>query len=200
MKESLIISIFVIFIYIFLFMNKNNLVLVKSSNNGHNVLVNNDSFKNVSANLLSSIISNMYKLRNHLIENKEQFKDPELKDSIELLEKNLNESRTKIYENPPTSKYTSYSVNKGEEVAFCLKSKNKNQLGQYPMHQLNLLMYVAIHEMAHIGCHEIGHTELFKKIFEFYTQEAMKIGVYKYENYDENPVEYCGMVLSSTIV
>lgn len=174
-------------------MNKKNLVLMEASNSGFKFLVHNDKFKKESANLLSEIITRMYKLRNHLVRNKDNF--PEFEDSITLLEKNLKEERTNIYENAPTSEYTSYSVNKGEEVVFCLKSKKTGEL-----HKINLLMYVAIHEMAHIGCHEIGHTNLFKNIFEFYTKESIKIGIYKYDDYDTNPVEYCGMVLSSSII
>lgn len=174
-------------------MNKKNLVLMEASNSGFKFLVHNDKFKKESANLLSEIITRMYKLRNHLVRNKDNF--PEFKDSISLLETNLSEKRTNIYENAPTSEYTSYSVNKGEEVVFCLKSKKTGEL-----HKINLLMYVAIHEMAHIGCHEIGHTNLFKNIFEFYTKESIKIGIYKYDDYDTNPVEYCGMVLSSSII
>ena len=195
MKESLIISILIIFIYMFLFMNKNKLVLMEASDSGKKFLVHDDKLKKKAANLLSDIITNMYKLRNHLISIIDKVNDKELKDSIKLLEKNLCDSRTNIYENSPKSEYTSYSVNKGEEVVFCLKSKKTGNL-----HTINLLMYVAIHEMAHIGCHEIGHTDLFKKIFEFYTKESIKIGIYKYEDYDSNPVEYCGMVLSSSII
>ncbi len=193
MKESLIISALIVFIYIFLFSNKNNLVLMESNNSGTKFLVHNDKQKKESAALLSRIITNMYKLKNHLVSNKNKF--PEFKDSIELLNENFYEARTKIYENPPTSDFTSYSVNKGEEIAFCLKSKKNGNL-----HKLNLIMYVALHELAHVGCHEIGHTELFKDIFAFYTREAIKLGIYKYEDYDSNPVEYCGMVLSSSII
>lgn len=193
MKESIIIAIFVLFIYMFFTLNKKSLVLMEASNSGFKFLVHNDKFKKESANILSEIITRMYKLRNHLVNNKDDF--PDFKDSISLLEQNLNQERTNIYENSPNSDYTSYSVNKGEEVVFCLKSKKTGKL-----HKINLLMYVAIHEMAHIGCHEIGHTDLFKKIFEFYAKEAIKIGIYQYEDYDSNPVEYCGMVLSSTII
>jgi len=193
MKESLILSILIIFIYMFLFSNKNKLVLTEAGNTGEKFLVFNDKKKKESANLLNLMIKNIYKLKKHLIENKHKF--PDFKDSIELLQKNLNKSRTRIFENPPTSDYTSYSVNKGEELAFCLRSKKNGKL-----HNINLLMYVALHELAHVGCHEIGHTQLFKEIFEFYTKEAIKIGIYKYEDYDSNPVEYCGMVLSSSIL
>ena len=62
------------------------------------------------------------------------------------------------------------------------------------------MMYVGIHEMAHIACPEIGHGDLFKKIFKKLTEEAIKIGIYKKIDYSSQPTEYCGMILSSSIV
>ena len=114
---------------------------------------------------------------------------------IKQLKENLSESRTVVYETDPESNLTSFSVNKGEELSFCLKSKKSNQL-----HDINLLMYVAIHEMAHIACPEIGHGDLFKKIFRKLAEEAIKIGIYKKVNFSEIPTEYCGMILSSSII
>ena len=73
---------------------------------------------------------------------------------------NFNPNRTKIYETSLTSNYTSYSINKGEELSFCLRSKSTGKL-----HDINLLMYVAVHELAHTACPETGHTPLFNKIF-----------------------------------
>lgn len=192
MKETFIICMLVIFIYIFLTMNSNKFVLIEASN-GQKVRVNDEIDQQGSANLLAEIIVRIYKLRNYLKNNKDKY--PNQIDCIELLEKNLNEDRTQIYENSTSSDYTSYSVNKGEEIVFCLRSKKTNKL-----HDINLMMYVAIHEMAHIGCFEIGHTKLFKEIFAFYLKIAIELDIYKYDNYDENPVEYCGMILSSTII
>lgn len=192
MKETFIICMLVIFIYIFLTMNSNKFVLIEASD-GQKVRVNDEIDQQGSANLLAEIIVRIYKLRNYLKNNKDKY--PNQIDCIDLLEKNLNEDRTQIYENSTSSDYTSYSVNKGEEVVFCLRSKKTNKL-----HDINLMMYVAIHEMAHIGCFEIGHTKLFKEIFAFYLKIAIELDIYKYDNYDENPVEYCGMILSSTII
>ena len=115
--------------------------------------------------------------------------------SINLLTNNLTSKRTSIYENDPNSNLTSFSVNKGEEMAFCLKSKKNGNF-----HEINLLMYVAIHEMAHVACPEVGHGDLFKKIFQFLVLRAMEIGIYNKEDYGQHPVEYCGMMLSSSIV
>jgi len=191
MKESLLISITIVLIYIFLFINNTNLKLIES--NGNHVLVRALPDCKLSADLLLLLIKDMYKLRNYLVENISKF--PEFTDSINLLKRNFNQQRTLIYENSPDSEYTSYSVNKGEEFVFCLKCKKTGEL-----HSLNLLMYVAVHEMAHAGCHEIGHTPLFNKIFRFYLNQAMEIGLYKYEDYSSNPVNYCGLNLYTNIL
>ena len=61
-------------------------------------------------------------------------------------------------------------------------------------------MYVAIHELAHIGCPEIGHTPLFNKIFRFLLNIGIEIGVYKHEKYRQTRPEYCGMTLNTNIV
>ena len=61
-------------------------------------------------------------------------------------------------------------------------------------------MYVAIHEMAHMACPETGHGDLFKRVFLFLTEKAIDMELYIKINYEINNVEYCGMILSSSIV
>lgn len=192
MKESILISAILIFIYIFLFINRNNVIYVESKS-GSKFLVHKDSLKKEKAEMLGEIVEKMFILKNHLVMNSDKFL--EYKEYIKQLDDNFTQSRTVIYETDPDSNLTSYSVNKGEELSICLKSKKTGKL-----HTINLLMYVVIHEMAHFACPEIGHGELFKKIFRKFTQEAIKIGIYKIENFESNPIEYCGMVLSSSIV
>jgi hypothetical protein len=103
--------------------------------------------------------------------------------------------KTSIYETDPNSNYTSYSVNKGDELAFCLRCKETHKL-----HDINTLMYVGIHEISHIACPEIGHGDLFKEIFKHFCLEAINIGVYRDEDYSVNPIKYCGMNLNSSIL
>jgi predicted metal-dependent hydrolase len=192
-EEICMISFVVVLIYVMYRIRKNKLTIVEASDNGMKLMVYNDKNKRKSADILAEIIKRMFILRHTLIKEKDNY--PEYKQYIELLEENLTEDRTKIYENDPNSDLTSFSVNKGEELAFCLKSKRTGE-----MHEINLLIYVALHEMAHIACPEIGHGDLFKKIFKFLTLKAMEIGVYQKMDYNQSPVEYCGMVLSSSIV
>ena len=193
-NESILISIIIIFIYILYIIKKNRLTLVQVNNN-IKFMVYNDKNKIESAKLLGTLVDKMYKLRNNLINNKKNKEYEEYEEYINLLEKNLNYERTYIYENIPDSNLTSYTINKGEELAFCLKSKITNKF-----HNINLLMYVAIHEMAHIACPDSGHNDLFKKIFMFFTTEAINMGLYTKVDYQNNNVEYCGMTLSSSIV
>ena len=192
MKESIIISILIIIIYIFLISNKTNLLLIET--NGNHVLVRNDTPNiNTSAELLGNVITRLYILRDTMVENKLSY--PSYDSYIVLMSNNFNKTRTIIYENSTDSPYTSYSVNKGEEIVFCLRCKVTKEL-----HSLNLLMYVAIHELAHTACPEIGHPPLFNKIFKFLLEHAVSLDLYYYENYNKNPVEYCGMKLYTNIL
>lgn len=192
MKETILITIIVIIIYLFLFHNKKNVVLIEGSDK-NKYLVYNDKQKEVSAVLLGDVVQNMFKLRDYLYNNIDKY--PEYTNYIKQLHTNLNKDRSLIYENDPNSKLTSFSINKGEEIGFCLKSKKTGNI-----HDINLIMYVALHEMAHIACPEIGHSDLFKKIFKLLTEVAIEINIYKLENYESNPIEYCGMMLSSNIL
>jgi len=79
----------------------------------------------------------------------------------------------------PTSEYTAYSENKGEKLAFCTTTTKKGDTLIDP----NTLMYVAIHELAHIATKSIGHTQEFWQNFKFLLQNAVKIKIY-------NPVDY----------
>jgi len=109
------------------------------------------------------------------------------KDLVKRLVAGYNPQR--IVETLPTSEFTAYSENKGEKIAFCLnKEKNGKKLID-----INTLTFVAIHELAHVSCKSIGHTEEFWSNFKFLLVEAKKINVYKPVDYSKNPKKYCGM-------
>ena len=65
----------------------------------------------------------------------------------------------------------SYTINK-QKVYLCLKDEK----GEY--YEDNMLIYVALHELAHVLCDEIGHTDKFKRIFEELLVDAEKKGIY----------------------
>jgi predicted metal-dependent hydrolase len=192
MKETIFISIIIIFIYIFLFLNYNNVSYIKASNGGQ-FLIHKDNDKQLKADLLGKVVNNLYLLKDHMVFNIKKF--PEHEEYINQLSTQFNKDRTIIYETDPSSSLTSYSINKGEEISFCLRSKKTKQL-----HDINLIMYVAIHELSHIACPVIGHGPIFKMIFKKLLEEAIILGIYTHVDYSINPIEYCGMMLTSSII
>ena len=55
---------------------------------------------------------------------------------------------------------------------LCLKDE-KNQY-----YETNMLIYVLLHEISHVICDEVGHTEKFGKIFDELLEEAKKMNIY----------------------
>jgi hypothetical protein len=147
--------------------------------------------KNDAAVMLGKIRKNIFVLRDYLINNIGAYK--EYKPYIEQFNERIND--VNIIENSINSSYTSYTVNKGDEIALCLRSKYSNAI-----HDINLLMYVVIHELAHVACPEQNHTELFKDIFRFLLGVSSNIGIYNVVAYDIDPHEYCGLTIYENIL
>jgi predicted metal-dependent hydrolase len=188
----IILCIILLIIFLYLRREYNDITYVKSDIDGQLYLVRNLLDKQQSANLLATIKKNMFKLANYLNDNKDKFKD--FISYIEQLNNNIK--NVSLMESSENSIYTSYSVNKGEEIVFCLRSRtNKNKL-----HDINLIMYVVLHEMSHVACPEYGHGDLFKKIFAFIATQAIQIGLYKKIDFFTQPTEYCGMMVTDSII
>jgi hypothetical protein len=89
---------------------------------------------------------------------------------------------------------TSYSENKGQKVVVCLRDKAP----PYKLVDVNTVMFVVLHEMAHLATTSIGHTPEFWTNFRRILQDAVGLGIYKPVNYDRSPVDYCGMKITSS--
>ena len=113
------------------------------------------------------------------------------KENVKRLVQKFDPKR--VYEVLPTSEYTAYSENKGEKLAFCVtKQKGDNN----DLIDENTLMFVAIHELAHVANKTIGHDASFWKNFKFLLENAKEIGIYVPEDYKKKQVSYCGMQIS----
>ena len=106
-----------------------------------------------------------------------------------------------ISEAASNPKFTTYTVDK-QDMHICLRTRDKYE----NIYEIDLLMYVVLHELSHLcnydkyGTPIIGHGFEFKFIFKFLVEEAIKIGIYKYTDYTRNPKEYCGINLQSSIL
>lgn len=112
------------------------------------------------------------------------------KECVKRLHKNYNPKTVK--EILPTSEFTAYSENKGEKLAFCTTSRKDGG----SLIEENTLMFVALHELAHIMTKSIGHTPEFWQNFKFLITGAKECGVYKPEDYKKKNINYCGMKIT----
>ncbi len=136
-----------------------------------------------ASDLLAKTTINLEKLVKHL---KEKYPN---KENVNFLIKNFKSN--KIKEILPTSEYTAYSENKGQKIALCLSSESKKDKNN--LIDENTLMFVALHEMAHLATKSIGHNKEFWDNFKFLIQEANEIQIYVPIDYSKENQGYCGM-------
>lgn len=135
-----------------------------------------------AANLLASTTEKMKELVDYT------YKNHPNEEHVQRLHKKFNPE--KIVEILPTSEFTAYSENKGRKIAFCLNKKKDNDSNLIDQ---NTLMFVAIHELAHVASVSIGHTEEFWTNFRFLLGEAKNAGIYTPIDYSKTNQEYCSM-------
>ena len=87
-----------------------------------------------------------------------------------------------IIENTPGVNTPLISVNKGEQLALCLRNIDDDSFIE-----LNLILFVAIHEIAHVMTDEVGHTPKFWANMKYLLEQGEKIGVYTPEDYSKTP-------------
>jgi len=97
----------------------------------------------------------------------------------------------KVVETLPTSEYTAYSENKGEKIAFCLNPEKTGDIED--LIDEHTLMFVAIHELSHVGTKSVGHKSEFWENFKFLLENAKDAGIHEPIDYKKKPVEYCSM-------
>ncbi len=196
MKETIIIIVFISVIVLFFTMHRSEVKHVLSTVDNDYYLVRNDQHKQKAADTLATIKKEMKRLVFYIDEKCKKNKDKEMLDNKKYVDTIINRiDDVDFKESGHNSRFTSYSVNKGEEVVFCLRSKINGDF-----HDMNEIYYVAIHEIAHIGCPEVGHTKLFEHINLYLLKQAQDLGLYMYKDYDSYPLEYCGISLSSNIL
>ena len=101
-----------------------------------------------------------------------------------------------LVETLPTSEFTAFSEDKGRKVALCINRDDKSDAGNDRIAKFNTVMFVAIHELAHIMTVAEGHPSVFWKNFRFLLAQAHQMNIMHMVDYKNNPEPYCGMTLS----
>jgi hypothetical protein len=114
--------------------------------------------------------------------------------TIKRLLTNYNPKSCVFSENTPDSRYTAYSVNKGQELVFCLRLKKEGD----KLVPKNTILFVALHEITHIMTKSIGHAPEFWNNFAFMLKIAIDNNIYTSIDFNKNPKQYCGMPITDT--
>jgi predicted metal-dependent hydrolase len=164
----------------------NEVSYTKSTIDDKEYLVRNMEDKQAAANVLAGIRKKLEQICNLM---KEKYPDDE---SVKRMIEKFNPDN--ITEAGKNNQYTSYSVNKGEKLVFCIRQKDEKE----SIVDENTITFVAIHELAHIMTKSVGHTEEFWNNFKRLLKEAIDNNLYTKENYSENPKDYCGIKVTDS--
>lgn len=190
MNSVEIIVIIIMIILVVFYINNQNFEVeyVISNVDGKRYLVKNLPDKKKAADTLARLNIQLKKL---ISEMEKRFPDDE---SVQRLKKNYRPSN--ISEGSEKHTYTSYSINKGEKIVFCLRARDaSNKLVSF-----NVLKYVAIHELSHLMTKEIGHPKVFWDNFKKLLNVAIDAGIYKKIDYSKKPARYCGLTIKSSVI
>jgi predicted metal-dependent hydrolase len=197
--KILLIILIIYFIYkVFFIFNENKSIRSQTDNNLYIIRRGNNKsneYLQHSANILGIINLRILKLIQHL-NNIKTINNTYWIDKLSSRYKYSILSEAAIDE-----RYTTFTINKND-MHICLRTRDDKE----SVYDINILMYVIIHELAHLcnfdkyGNPIQGHGIEFKRIFKFLIEESINIGIYDYQNYNDKPVEYCGIIINTNIL
>lgn len=165
------------------------LVEIQSSIDGRTYKVRDLPDKQRAADLLASVrqkIANLYMALRDKFPNK-----PQVRQWVQ----NFTPDPSRFLESTPDAEHTSYSVNKGEKIHLCLRQRegqNESLVDE------NVMVFVALHEMAHVVTPSLGHGPDFWNNFGWLLKQAEANGIYKYQDFKAHPVSYCGLHITDS--
>lgn len=176
---------------------------VKASDNNYYLLRNikwenpdlQKVFRTQSVEVLSIINRNIIKLLDYITINYPG------ESWIARLNKNYKRNGESLSEAAVENGFTSFTIDK-EYMHICLRTRDSSE----NLYDLNTLMYVVIHELAHMGNYDSrgnpieGHGLEFVEKFRFLLQQAVKLNIYTYQDYSKKPQEYCGITIYKNVL
>lgn len=143
----------------------------------------NNELNKKKANMLSSLNKKAHKIINYMYDNK-------------LPSKEIADISKKRFMNCIIGEILEkegggYTINKGSKMGICLVTKGK-------FNDENDAYFVILHELAHVMSNSYGHGDEFKLNFNFIVKLAIKLKLWKSKNYNVEPVDYCGIKVTTT--
>jgi len=176
-----LILIFAFLIYQYHYYSNIETIVSNVDNRNYDVQIKTDAQD--AADLIAKVREKLILLVDHM------YKTFPNDSKVKQLKKNFNPDVIKEGIDNPS--YTSYTINKGQEIILCLRTNGQ-------LVDINVLTFVCIHELSHIGNETVGHDDAFWQFFKELLTEAINIGVYTKYDYRSNPVDYCNIKITSS--
>lgn len=179
-EEIIIIIVILVIVYLLAF--KDDRVLVRSSD-GTEFMVNQTSPENLAkkAELLAKVNSKAKKLVGEMNINNY----PSQKISTRLYKRCKN-----IKINECQNGEAGYTINKGQIICVCCEKDNV-------VNNEREVMFVILHELAHVMSNEYGHGLEFQENFDYITKYAAKLELWEVTDYSKNNTDICGVLVTS---
>jgi predicted DNA-binding protein (MmcQ/YjbR family) len=190
-----LIAITILYIFVFIWLSKNNIInyftsmQVKGTDNIWYKIQNNLKKQDKAVEYLEEINKRIVVLGRHL--QKKYANESACPDKVKQV-KNLlvRYNPDNIIENSPKIKgESSYTINKGNLIAMCLRNKDDPE---YDVHDFESVMFAYLHEIAHVTTDVKQHEPGFWETFKWLLGEAEEAGVYKNIDFAKTPINYCG--------
>lgn len=155
---------------------------VKSTIDNEEYLVRDKNLK--SANTLALLQNKIRILMNHI---KENDKYSTKRSFRRIIENGIVPLQERSYQ---YNKEAAYNVNKGELIGICIERKE--------LVKENMMMFVLLHEYAHVMTKNYAHNEEFWNNFGELLECSEECGIYRHEEYSKTPRDFCGHVINYT--
>ena len=181
---NIFLVVLILFCTFFFLSNKtfDDRVYIISRFDNKKYLVRNTIDKHNTADALARLISKIESLIEYLNNNIQNYQ--EYSGMIKRLKSRFKANN--ISEGVIDHRYTSYTINKGQEVTLCMKSRDHLD----SIYDDDILYYVMAHELAHIGSITVDHNDEFKKNFSFILNVSLEKKLFKMKQESFN---YCGL-------
>ncbi len=184
--SSISIGLFILFLFLFYFVIDDGIYHVSEYDNIPYIIRNRDSpkIKNESANYLAIINHSI----NFLVNYMKEFKLPDQITADRLYNR---WSLCRLRETSSYDNSVAFTINKGIEMRITIRNNGKFE-------NPNTVIFVILHELAHLMSVSYGHNEEFKKNFYFITNLASILGIYTPIDYTLQPETYSGIEINTT--
>jgi hypothetical protein len=186
-EQVVIVLAVIVLIWIFLSTQNSTHVYVTSTVDNKNYYVRDLLDKQTAADTLAEVSQRMDTLVKKLIEKYGS------NDSRVNRLKDIYLNRTELSESKPLKGVTSYTINK-KNMVLCVRARDNDNT----IVDVNTILFVALHELAHIATISVGHTDDFWANFRWILAHATDMGIYDYVDYAKHRKRYCGIYITDS--